>query len=131
MQTVTLPSGKTVQLRAVADITERQRRPIAKLRTRLASNAEVAAVMEKHESGKKLSKAEEAVIEAQVEPLMDIIEEMGDRLICAVVHGIEYDNVLDLAARDLDKLREICAPYMTELFPDFSPTKDKNSPTGV
>jgi hypothetical protein len=137
MQTVTLPSGKKVQLRSVADITERQRRPLAKLRTRLATSREVAEVIEKAEKGRKLTKAEESVIEQQVEPLMDVIEELGDRLIVAAVAGwdhdfpVDYDHVLDLPARDLDKLREVCASYLGELFPDFSPAKDKSSPTGV
>jgi hypothetical protein len=137
MQTVTLPSGKKVHLRAVADITERQRRPLAKLRAKLASHREVAEIISKHESGKKLTKAEEAAIETQVAPLLDVIEELGDRLIVAAVAGwdypfdVDYDHVLDIAAQDLDKLREIVAPIMGELFPDFSPTKDQDSPTGV
>jgi hypothetical protein len=137
MNTVTLPSGKKVQLRDVNDITERQRRPLSKLRAKLAANQEVASIMQKHEDGKKLTKAEEASIEAQLGDLLEVVEEMGDRLIVAAVAGwdhpfpVDYDSVLDLPARDLDKLREVCAPYMGELFPDFSPTVDKASPTGV
>lgn len=137
MQTVTLPSGKRANLRAVEDVTERQRRPLVKLRGDLAGHPEFVAALEKAQADKKLTKAEEAAVYESLGDVTDIIERMGDLLVVAAVESWDYgfavteDNLLDISAKDLDKLREIAAPYMTQLMPDFSASRDESSPTGV
>lgn len=136
-QTVTLPSGKTVNLRPTNAVTERQRRPLVELRSRLASNSAFVDAAQKYEANKKLTKAEEEALQANLSHIWDAVTEMGDRLIiCAVeswtyLFDVNYDNLLDISALDLDKLREIAAPYMSELMPDFSVSRDQNSPTSV
>lgn len=136
-QSVTLPSGKVANLRPVNDVTERQRRPLVKLRSTLASNAAFVEAVQKHESGKKLTKAEDAALQESLVDVMGTIEQMGDLVIIAAVESwnypfdVTYDNLLDVAARDLDELRRVAAPYINELMPDFSINKDKNSPTAV
>lgn len=137
MQSVTLPSGKTAQLRAIEDVTERQRRAIAKVRTKLATSHEFVEAAEKASAGKKLTKSDEATIEASLGDVLDIVNDLNDLLIVAAVSRWDYpfevsfETIQDVSAKDLDRLREVAAPYLTELFPDFSPTMDKTSPTGV
>jgi hypothetical protein len=139
---VTLPSGATADLRPVEDITERQRRPIKRVQTQLAKLSDFGAAIEKAQAieagGKgKLSKAEQDAIAEGLGEAFDPLEELNDRLIVAAVMGwsypfaVEFDAVQDLPARDLDKLRELVAPYLPQLMPDFSPNKDRDTPTGV
>jgi hypothetical protein len=139
---VTLPSGATADLRPVEDITERQRRPIKRVQTQLAKLSDFGAAIEKAQaietSGKgKLSKADQDTIAEGLGEAFDPLEELNDRLIVAAVMGwsypfpVEYDAVLDLPARDLDRLRELVSPYLPQLMPDFSVNKDRETPTGV
>lgn len=137
-QTVTLPSGKRANLRPVNAVTERQRKPLVQIRAKLAANQDFVHAVEKAQDSKaKLTKAEEAAITAQLGTVIVLIEEMGDRCVVAAVeswdYGFEvtYDNLLDVSAQDLDKLREISAPYLNELMPNFSPSRDQDSPTAV
>lgn len=137
MKRITMPSGATVDLREVCDITERQRRPIKHLRAKLARMTSFVEAMDKANDGKKLSKADKDMIAEGLGEALEPLEELNDRLCIAAVMGwsyafpAEYDNLLDLPACDLDHLREAVTPYMGQLFPDFSPNKDKASPTGV
>lgn len=137
-QTVTLPSGKRANLRPVNAVTERQRRPLVKARTKLASNQEFAQAVTKLNDGKgKLTKAEETAVASQLGDVLAVIEEMGDLCVVAAVESwdygfeVSYDNLLDISAQDLDELRRISAPYLNELMPDFSPSRDQDSPTAV
>jgi hypothetical protein len=137
MKRVNLPSGAHADLRHVTDITERHRRPLKKLQTELLGMADFAATVEKAQGNKKLSKAEQDALAAGLKDSFEPLEELNDRLVVAVVAGwsydfpVSYDTILDLPVRDLDALREHVAPYMEQLSPNFSPQKDKNSPTGV
>lgn len=136
MTHITLPSGATADLRPVADITERQRRPIRKIQTQLVKFQEFGAAIEKAQGSKKLTKAEQDTIAAGLGEAFDPLEELNDRLVVAAVRGwsydfpVEYEHVLDVPGRDLDALREAVAPYLAELMPDFSPNKDRETPTG-
>lgn len=137
MNSVTLPSGKSATLRDISAVTERQRRPLVKLRTKLAQNQSFAAAVAKADGGKKLTKAEESEIAASLGDVLELIEEMGDRIIVAAVESwdypfeVAYENLLDISAKDLDVLREVAAPYLAELMPDFSPSRNQDSPTDV
>lgn len=134
---ITLPSGATADLRPVEDITERQRRPIKRIQTQLLKLADFGVAVEKAQGNKKLSKADQEVIAAGLGEAFEPLEELNDRLIVAAVRGwsygfpVEFEHVLDVPARDLDKLREAVSPYLPQLMPDFSPNADKESPTGV
>lgn len=133
---ITLPSGATADLRPVADITERHRRPLKRLQTELMKLHEFAEAIEKANGSKKLTKAEQDKVAEGLGAAFEPLEELNDRLVVAAVRGwsysfdVSYENVLDVPSRDLDALREAVAPYLAELMPDFSPTKDRNTPTG-
>jgi hypothetical protein len=137
MKRINLPSGATADLRHVTDITERHRRPLKKLQTELLGMSDFAAAVEKAQGSKKLSKADQDLIALGLRESFEPLEELNDRLVVAVVAGwshdfpVTYDTILDLPVRDLDALREAVTPYLSQLMPDFSPQKDKDSPTGV
>jgi hypothetical protein len=137
MKRVNLPSGATADLRHVTDITERHRRPLKRLQTELLGMADFAAAVDKAQGNKKLSKADQDVIAAGLKESFEPLEELNDRLVVACVAGwsyafeVSFENILDVPVRDLDALREHVTPYLSQLMPDFSPQKDKASPTGV
>jgi hypothetical protein len=133
---ITLPSGATADLRPVADITERHRRPLKKIQTQLVRLTEFGEAIAKAQGNKKLTKADQEAIANGLGEAFEPLEELNDRLVIAAVRGwsydfpVDYENVLDLPGRDLDALREAVAPYMAELMPDFSPSQERNTPTG-
>jgi hypothetical protein len=135
-QHITLPSGATADLRPVEDITERHRRPLKRIQTQLVKLTEFGEAIAKAQGNKKLTKADQEAIAQGLGDAFEPLEELNDRLVIAAVRGwsydfpVEYENVLDLPGRDLDALREAVAPYMAELMPDFSPSKDRDTPTG-
>lgn len=136
MNRITLPSGGWADLRAANDVTERQRRPIKRIQTQLAGNSGfVAAVNEAQAQGDgELSADAQLRIAAGMGDAFDLLESLNDFLIAAVVAGWSYDfpvsadSAQDLPGRDLDALREACAPYMSELSPNFEPTPEADSP---
>jgi hypothetical protein len=91
----------------------------------------------KLEAGKKLTKAESDALSEDLGPALDIVDELNDRVVIALVAGwsydlpLELDSVLDIPGADLDALREAVVPLSAGLLPSFEPTKDKGSPTGV
>ncbi|WBP87040.1 hypothetical protein [Kitasatospora cathayae] len=138
--TVTLPSGATANLRDVADVTERQRRPIKRIQSKLAALPTFVTAVQEAEAAQKVSggalTAEQQLsIAAGMGEAFDLLESLNDFLIVAVVRGWSYefpvdaDHVQDLPTRDLDQLREVCATYLKELMPNFEPTPDTASPT--
>lgn len=136
----TLPSGATADVRDVADVTERQRRPIRKVQSRLAANSEFSAAVAtaqtiKKEDGAELTQDEQLSIAAGMGSAFDDLELMNDLLVAALVAGWSYDAPVsadacqDIPGRDLDALREVVAPFMRELMPGFEPDVDPASPT--
>jgi len=134
---ITLPSGATADLRPVCDITERHRRPIKRLQAQLMKLTEFAEAVQKAQDKKRLSKADRDALAEGLGDAFDPLEELNDRLVIAAVRGwsydfpVDYDNLLDLPGRDIDALREEVAPYLHEIFPEFGPNKDRDTPTGV
>jgi hypothetical protein len=136
MSRINLPSGATADLRPVADVTERLRRPIKRIQTKLAGMpAFASAVAEAQASGgKDLSPDQQLKIAAGMGEAFDLLEELNDRLIVAAVRGWSFpfevtaENAQDLPGRDLDALREQTAPYLKDLTPDFEPSVDADSP---
>jgi hypothetical protein len=133
---VSLPSGGWADLRPVADVTERQRRPIKRIQTTLAGMPAFAgAVAEAQKSGgKELTPDQQLKIASGMGEAFDLLEDLNDALIVAAVRGWSYefpvsaDGCQDLPGRDLDALRAATSPYMQELMPDFDPTPDPASP---
>jgi hypothetical protein len=135
---VTLPSGNTADLRDVADVTERGRRPIKRIQTKLAGlPAFVNAVEEAkaQKDGADLTPDQQLKIAAGMGEAFDLLEELNDALVAALVAGwsfgfpVSADAAQDLPGRDLDALRAAVAPYLSELNPDFDPSTDADSPT--
>jgi hypothetical protein len=135
---LTLPSGATADLREVADVTERQRRPIKRIQTKLAGlPAFTSAVAEAQAQGDgaELSPEQQLRIAAGMGEAFDLLEELNDSLVVALVAGWSYgfavnvDAVQDLPGRDLDALRKAVSPYLGQLNPDFEPSPDPASPT--
>jgi hypothetical protein len=137
---ITLPSGNTADLRDVADVTERGRRPIKRIQTKLAGlPAFVNAVEEAkaQKDGADLTPDQQLKIAAGMGEAFDLLEELNDALVAALVAGWSYgfavsaDAAQDLPGRDLDALRAAVSPYLSELNPDFDPSADADSPTGA
>ncbi|MDH6123860.1 MULTISPECIES: hypothetical protein [unclassified Kitasatospora] len=139
-QTVTLTSGAVATLRDVADITERQRRPIKRIQSKLAALPTFVAAVQEAEaaqkvSGGSLTTEQQLSIAAGMGEAFDLLESLNDFLIVAVVRGwtyefpVDVDRVQDLPTKDVDQLREVCAPFLKELMPNFEPTTDAASPT--
>lgn len=141
-----LPSGATADIRAVADVTERSRRPIKRIQSKLGANAEFTAAVSTAQTiqskakakGKEdapLSAKDQLSIAAGMGSAFDDLELLNDLLVTAMVAGWSYDFPVsadacqDLPGRDLDALREACSPYLAQLLPGFEPTPDADSPT--
>jgi hypothetical protein len=138
MQRISLPSGATADIRDIADVTERQRRPIKRIQTRLAGlPAFVNAVEEAKAQGDgvELTPEQQLKIAAGMGEAFDLLEELNDSLVVALTAGWSYafgvsvDAVQDLSGRDLDALRTAVAPYLAQLNPDFDPSPEQDSPT--
>jgi hypothetical protein len=138
MQHLTLPSGATADLREVCDVTERQRRPIKRIQTKLAGlPAFVNAVKEAEAQGNgtELTPDQQLKIAAGMGEAFDLLEELNDALVAAMVAGwsfgfvVSADAVQDLPGRDLDALRAAVSPFLAQLNPDFEPNPDPASPS--
>jgi hypothetical protein len=136
---LTLPSGATADLRDAADVTERQRRPIKRIQAQLAALPAFVAAVKEAEAAQQVSGEltpdQQLAIAGGMGEAFDLLEELNDYLIGAVVRGWSYDFPVsadaaqDLPGRDLDALREACAPYLKALMPNFEPNPDPASPT--
>ncbi len=137
---VNLPSGGWADIRDVADVTERQRRPIKRAQSKLGANGEFLAAVKAAQDLKgdetELTPAEQSEIAAGLGSAFDDLEELNDLLVAALVAGWSYGDVVtadacqDIPGRDLDALREAVTPYMAQLMPGFEPSPDPDSPTG-
>lgn len=138
MQRINLPSGATTDLRDVADVTERQRRPIKRIQTKLAGLPAFVNAVEEAKAqtdGVALTPDQQLKIAAGMGEAFDLLEELNDALVVALTAGWSYtfgvsvDAVQDLPGRDLDALRAAVAPFLAQLNPDFDPSPDPASPT--
>jgi hypothetical protein len=134
-----LPSGAWADIREVADVTERQRRPIKRVQANLGGNAAFVSAVDTAKDlkgdGTDLTQAEQLSIAAGMGAAFDDLEKLNDLLVVAMTAGWSYafpvseDAVQDIPGRDLDALREVVSPYLAQLLPGFEPTPDANSPT--
>lgn len=139
MNRITLPSGATADIREVADVTERARRPIKRVQANLGGNAAFVGAVDTAKALKgdeaELTQAEQLSIAAGMGAAFDDLEKLNDLLVVAMVAGWSYDfsvsedAVQDVPGRDLDALREAVSPFLAELLPGFEPTPDPASPT--
>jgi hypothetical protein len=138
MQRKNLPSGAWADIREVADVTERARRPIKRVQAKLAANgdfrAAVEAAEESTDDGSEMSVADQMAIAEGMGSAFDDLELMNDLLVAALVAGWSYefpvstDAVQDLPGRDLDALREAVSPLLSQLMPGFEPSPEASSP---
>lgn len=139
MQHITLPSGATADLRDVADVTERMRRPVKRLQTRLTAIPEFARAVADANAAQAqdmsdLTPAQQLEIAAGMGAAFDVLEDLNDALCAALVAGwsfpfaVSADGMQDLPGRDLDALRTACGPFLPQLNPDFEPSPDPASP---
>lgn len=137
---VTLPSGATADLRPVSDVTERQRRPIKRIQAQLAARPVFAAAVREAEAAAKAEGGEltpdaQMRIAAGMGDAFDLLEELNDSLVVAMVAGwsfgfaVSMDAVQDVPGADLDALRKECSPYLHQLLPDFEVSAEPDSPT--
>ena len=135
---LSLPSGATADIRDVADVTERARRPLRRVQAKLGANAEFAEAVSTAQKLKgadaDLTQAEQLQIAAGLGAAFDDLESLNDLLVAALVAGwsfefpVSADACQDLPGRDLDALREAVSPYLPSLLPGFEPTPDPDSP---
>lgn len=135
---ITLPSGATADLRDVADVTERQRRPLRKIQAQLGGNAEFAnavrVAQEMRGDAADLPPEDQLRIAAGMGAAFDDLETLNDLLVAAITAGWSYDFPVsadacqDLPGTDLDALRAACSPFLAQLMPGFEPTPDPESP---
>jgi hypothetical protein len=140
MQHLTLPSGATADLRDVADVTERMRRPVKRLQAKLTAIPEFAVAVRDAQAAEKsadgeLTPDQQIEIAAGLGAAFDVLEDLNDALCAALVAGwslgfaVSADAMQDLPGRDLDALRKACGPFLAELNPDFEPSPAADSPT--
>jgi hypothetical protein len=139
MQRINLPSGATADLRDVADVTERMRRPVKRLQAKLTAIPEFGAAVREAEAAQKtadgeLSPDQQMEIAAGMGAAFDVLEDLNDALCAAMVAGwsfggaVSADAMQDLPGRDLDALRTACTPFLPQLNPNFEPSPDDASP---
>lgn len=137
MMRIDLPSGATADIREVADVTERQRRPIKRIQTHLAGLPGFVNAVEEAKAqgdGEALSPEAQLKIASGMGEAFDLLEELNDALVAALVAGWSYafpvsaDACQDLSGRDLDALRAAVSPFLAQLNPDFDPSPEQDSP---
>ena len=124
MTTFTLPSGRTVEMQAASQVTERFRRPIViRMQAIQAAAEKIAAVTSADE-----------VPQAEVATMFEI----GDLVAVALITACSWlpgrpsaDDLLDLTSADHDALLAECSPQIAAVLRgvDFDPTPDRSSPT--
>jgi hypothetical protein len=136
MNRVTLPNGYA-DLRDPADVRERQRRPLKRIQAQLAARpafAQAVTAAQRQGKGKALSADAQLKIAAGMGDAFDLLEDLNDYLVVALVAGWSYGDdvsleaVQDIPGRDLDALREACAPFLAAIMPDFEATPEADSP---
>lgn len=131
---IELPGG-WADLRPVADITERMRRPIKRASTKLTSFPSFMSAVREGQAatkdGREMTMDEQLAIAANMGDAFDVLEEVQDLLVVAAVMGwswevpITQDGVLDLPTPALDALRKAVSPYQKALNPNFQPTPEE------
>lgn len=127
-----LPSGATVVLWDVGQVTERYRRPI----TRLSAQLHASGVGKALADARAAEEAGEPAVPVSLDPAaLDLMSALNDAVAAAMTASWSYafpvsvDAMLDLPGEDYEALRTLTAPYVVPLLPSFAPTPDPESPT--
>ena len=140
---ITLPSGGWVELRDVADVREKHRRPIARALARVSREGWETLEQDreldvdlKADDPDKVTAALKEKSKLRYSPEdLDALSDSNDLCIVALVKNwsfqdeINIEGVLNRLAPDYEKLRELGTPAVSTLFISFAPSKDLSSPT--
>lgn len=144
-QIVTLSHGQTAELRAPEDVSERLRRPVNRAMRRI-DNEKIQAIRNEPVEGTEEEKA--AALASIVkragltEDEINAMDDANDLAIVALVKRwdctdedgnalpLTLDGVLGLRGRDLDRLRNVVAPLVGDMFVDASPDPNPQAPIG-
>ena len=139
---ITLSKENWAQLREPGEVSERLRRPISAAirRVRAESLAAVQTAMRAAEDlpeGDERTRAAAAAAQLLTDDEQEAMSEANDYGIVALVAKwsldtpVTLDSVLDLPAKDYDRLRTVVAPLVNQLFVDAGPDEDPASPTQI
>lgn len=132
---INLPTGGWAELRAIQEITERNRRPIATAISQLSQAAQdmMTKLAPFLTDGAKSKLNIEEIAKLGITFSADDLQhftDANDFCVAAMVKTWSYsapitvESIIDLPAVDYDALREACAPASASLFVDFSMTKE-------
>lgn len=128
-----LPDGGWADLLDPRKVSERKRRPITRLLLALASDGGLAEI---EASGDAPDAAAAARIAASLSgDALAAMDDLNDALVVALVDVWSFDvpcnaeSVADLPGDAYEALRDACAPFLTDLMPNFAPSPDPGSPT--
>lgn len=126
---VALSGGNVAKLRAVGDVSERLRRPIAACMARISPEGqEVLSALSERDKNPAVH-----VPTFSAED-MAVLNEMNDHAIVALVESwsfpepVTLEAVTSRKARDYDALRSACAPAVGSMFVDFGASAEPESP---
>lgn len=134
-----LPDGQWADLLEPRKVSERKRRPITRLLLALASDGGMTNLIGDAELAEAIgdeSSEAAAAIAAKIAPdTLGAMDDLNDALVVALVDAWSYDmpvnadSVADLPGDAYEALRDACAPFLSDLMPNFGPTPDPDSPT--
>lgn len=140
-----LSGGNSATLRAPAELSERQRRPVTRQMAQVSPEGQIALdaaqslrADDKAEAADRMDVEERKKLQSLVRfsaADIDILNEMNDVSIVAFVKEwtfakeVTLELVLGLPMQDYDTLREAVAPLAAELFVNFKASRASDSPT--
>ncbi|GIG57398.1 hypothetical protein Lfu02_17700 [Longispora fulva] len=127
MNRISLPDGAWADLRDPQAVPERLRRPIVRMQTKLAGKQAVMSAIQSTSADALDDPAESERVAASLGDALDLIDELNDLVVVALVGGWSYqsaisvDALLDMPSAAYASLRKACAPHLKDMTPDFSP----------
>lgn len=128
-----LPDGGSATLRDPKLVTERHRRPVTRLNSRIAGSAVGQLLASKDSMTDKEFEDEARKLLATAE--WELLDELNDALIVALVESWSYDaavttdGLLDIPGESYDALKVETSKHVTALMPSFAVSPVEDSPT--
>lgn len=128
-----LPDGGTATFRDPKQVSERHRRPVARLQQRLAASAVGQLLASKDAMSDEQFEAEARKLLASDE--WELLDDLNDALVVALVESWSYerpvslDGLLDLPSAVYDALRAEASKHVADLLPSFDVSPEESSPT--
>lgn len=128
-----LPDGQWADLLDPRKVSERKRRPITRLLLSLAKDGGLSEIERSPDAPDEATAARIAA--ALSTDALGAMDDLNDALVVALVDAWSFDTpcnaetVADLPGDAYEALRDACAPFLTDLMPNFGPTPDPDSPT--